>query len=159
MNLKKQTDGYWHWKYTGANNRQHIRILWMCWLFVMLVLFAVWVIVPAVVGLPKEMIPTLLRILLGIGLFVTLIFAPVWLWERFAKKTYSYSANEQMLNMPYGRYRNLYFDQVKSLTMCRERNTIILHTSVISAEVFAADEDFDKIWHCFQKWCNIQSEA
>lgn len=158
MAFEKQSDGYRHWEYTGRNNRQVIRKLWLCWLIVILSLFMIAGIIAAATGLPKDTAWMLMLIMSGIALFVSLIFLSIGLWERFAEKKYRYAINEQVLKVHTGRYRSLDLETVRSITACEERNAIILGTGRVSVEIFASDEDFKVIRsflteHC--KGCEI----
>lgn len=157
MTFGKRDDGCWHWEYTGPCARGTGRNLWIVWLLVMIFFFATLGILIAA----EDATPLILRVVLlaglGVGVFVTLVFALVWLWIRFGKKGCGYTAGESVLS-PYrslhsGRYSRVYFEQVKSLTQCRERNAIILKATGLPMEVYANDADYDAVWNFLKDRC------
>ena len=153
MAVEIKNDGSLCWTYTGAGNKTHCRILWIVWLCMILLLFTCIGIISAVSGLSDEMNQFLLWISLGLAGFVTVVFALIWLWERFVTKNYSYTVDDKKLTVAYGRYRRLFLDQVKSLTQQRERNVILLKSSLIPLEIYVPDEDYNEVWDYLTAHC------
>lgn len=153
MGVEIKNDGSMSWTYTGAFNKTHCRILWIVWLCVMLLLFSCIGIMSAVIGLPDEMNRFLLWISLGLAGFITVIFALIWLRERFVAKKYSYTIDDKKLSVAYGRYRYLFPDQVKSLERRQERNAIVIKTSLIPTEIFVSNEHYNEIWDFLTAHC------
>lgn len=152
----KRDDGCWHWEYTGPYAMGFGKKLWLVWLFVMVLLYACCGIIAIVDGASQLIIRVLLVIALALSLLITLIFALIWLFTR-RKKGCVYTANDRVFsptNSLYsGRYTKLYFDDVKSLTQCRQRDAIILKARALSMEVYADSDDYDAVWSFLRDRC------
>lgn len=156
----KRDDGCWHWEYTGPYAKGYGKKLWLVWLFVMVLLYACFGIIAIVEGTSQLIMGILLTIALALSLLVTLIFASIWLFT-CRKKGCVYTANDRVFsptNSLYsGRYTKLYFDDVKSLTQCRQRDAIILKAGALPMEVYADSDDFASVWSFLRDRCRNAS--
>lgn len=156
MTFGKRDDGCWHWEYTGPHAKGSGKNLWIVWLFVMLLLNACFGIVAIVAGATQLILRVLLIIALALSLLVTGIFALIWMFTH-RKKICVYTANDQLFsptNSLYsGRYTKLYFDDVKSLTQCYQRDAIILKARALPMEVYADRDDYPAVWNFLREHC------
>lgn len=156
MTFGKRDDGCWHWEYTGPHAKGSGKNLWIIWLFVMVLLFACFGIIAIAEGTSQLIIRVLLIAALALGLFVTLIFVLIWFYTR-RKKICMYTANDRAFSptnsLSSGRYTKLYFDDVKSLTQCRQRDAIILKTAALPVEVYANRDDYTAVWNFLREHC------
>lgn len=150
MTFEKRTDGCWHWEYTGSHANAYSKNLRTVWLCVMILLCVALGITAMVKGTSQLIIHVLLIIALALGVFVTIVFAMIWLFYR-RKKRYMYTANEQVFSptngLSSGRYTKLHFDRVKSMTRCRERDAIILKAEALPMEIYANKDDYNAVWN------------
>lgn len=156
MTFGRRDDGCWHWEYTGPHARGFGKNLWIVWLFVMVLLYACFGIIAIAKGTTQLMIRVLLVAALALSLFVTLIFALIWLFTR-RKKRCVYTANDRTFSptnsLHSDRYTKLYFDDVKFLTQCRQRDAIILKARALPMEVYANSDDYDAVWNFLRDRC------
>lgn len=156
MTFGKRNDGCWHWEYTGPHAKGSGKNLWIIWLFVVVLLNACFGIIAIVQGTSPLIIRVLLITALALSLLVTGIFVLIWLFMR-RKKGCVYTANDRVFSptnsLSSGRYTKLYFDDVKSLTQCSQRDAIILKASALSMEVYADRDDYPAVWNFLREHC------
>lgn len=156
MTFGKRDDGCWHWEYTGSQAKAYSKNLWTIWLCVMLFLYVSLGITAIVKGASQLIIHVLLIIALALGVFVTIVFAMIRFFYR-GKTRYVYTANEHVFSptngLSSGRYTKLYFDRVKSMTQCRERDAIILKAEALPVEIYANKDDYSAVWNFLRERC------